>query len=348
MQLFERAAELREVGAGWLVWENAFHALEQIGLGEKIRALGVPNAGSALRSWRGETLIGIDSRDMAPRLVVVHRAELLALLRAALPDDVISLGAAVSGVAQNSSGVTLTLADGRSVHGDILIGADGLHSLVRTSLFGQEPPRYAGYTSWRGVVPFDGSGLVACETFGQGARFGMAPLRGGRVYWYSTRSAPMGTLRPASGWKGALLEQFRGWHAPIEALIAATDERQILQLDIYDRPPLRHWSDSRITLLGDAAHPMTPNLGQGACQALEDAVVLAQHLRTAVDPITALRAYATARIPCTTTIVHLTRRMGALGQWANPLACAVRDTLFKQVVSHLQERQLARIIGHRV
>jgi 2-polyprenyl-6-methoxyphenol hydroxylase-like FAD-dependent oxidoreductase len=145
-----------------------------------------------------------------------------------------------------------------------------------------------------------------------------------------------------------LLKQFRGWHAPIEALIAATDATQILHLDIYDRPPLRHWSDGQITLLGDAAHPMTPNLGQGACQALEDAVALAQHLQAATDPIAALRAYGMARIPRTTSIVRKARAIGAVGQWANPLACMLRDTLLKHVASHVQERQLEPLIGYQV
>jgi 2-polyprenyl-6-methoxyphenol hydroxylase-like FAD-dependent oxidoreductase len=348
VQIFERAAEIREVGAGLLVWKNAFHALEELGLAEEVRALGVPNAGSAFRSWRGETLVGVDPHAMATRLVIVHRADLLAVLRAALPGPVITLGASVSSVTQDAAGVTLTLADGRSAHGEILIGADGLHSVVRANLFGQQPPRYAGYTSWRGVVPFDGTGLVACESFGRGARFGMAPLRGGRVYWYATQSAPAGTQPPEGGWKPMLLQQFRGWHAPIEALIAATDAAQILHLDIYDRPPLRHWSDGRITLLGDAAHPMTPNLGQGACQALEDAVALAQHLKAPTDPIAALQAYEAARIPRTTSIVRQARAIGAVGQWANPLACMLRDTLLKHVANCLQARQLKPLIGHQV
>jgi 2-polyprenyl-6-methoxyphenol hydroxylase-like FAD-dependent oxidoreductase len=179
VQVFERAAEIREVGAGLLVWENALHALERIRLAEQVRALGVPNAGSALRSWRGETLIGADPHDMASRLVIIHRADLLGVLRVALPDHVTTLGASVTSFMQDAAGVTLRLADGRSARGDMLIGADGLHSVVRANLFGQEPPRYAGYTSWRGVVPFDGTGLVACESFGRGVRFGMAPLRGG-------------------------------------------------------------------------------------------------------------------------------------------------------------------------
>ena len=285
---------------------------------------------------------------MATKLVIVHRADLLAVLRAALPDQVITLGASVSNVTQDAAGVTLTLADGRSARGDMLIGADGLHSVVRANLFGQQPPRYAGYTSWRGVVPFDATSLVACESFGRGARFGMAPLRGGRVYWYATQSAPAGTQPPEGGWKPALLTQFEGWHAPIEALIAATDAAQILHLDIYDRPPLRHWSDGRITLLGDAAHPMTPNLGQGACQALEDAVALAQHLTASTDTIAALQAFETARIPRTTSVVRQARAIGAVGQWANPIACMLRDMLLKHVASRLQERQLEPLIGHQV
>ncbi|HEX5690169.1 MAG TPA: FAD-dependent monooxygenase, partial [Roseiflexaceae bacterium] len=209
-------------------------------------------------------------------------------------------------------------------------------------------PRYAGYTAWRGVAPFDQARLTPGETFGRGVRFGMAPIANGRAYWYATQNTSEGGRDQPGGRKRALLELFRGAHAPIEDVIAATDETAILRNDIYDREPLEHWSDGRVTLLGDAAHPMTPNLGQGACQALEDAVVLADALQQIGDVGAALRQYEARRIGRTSMLVRQARQVGAVGQWQNPLACRLRDALMKYVVAHVQDRQLKRVAGYVV
>lgn len=131
-------------------------------------------------------------------------------------------------------------------------------------------------------------------------------------------------------------------------MIEATAAVAILRHDIYDRPPLRSWGAGRATLLGDAAHPMTPNLGQGACQAIEDAVVLMKQLSAGGDVVGALRAYEAQRIERTAWIVAQSRRIGAVGQWQGPLSVALRDMLLKTLGTRLQERQLARVVGYEV
>ena len=135
-------------------------------------------------------------------------------------------------------------------------------------------------------------------------------MSGGRAYWYATQSVPEGQGDPPQGRKRGLLDLFRGWHAPIEALIEATDESVILRNDVYDRPPLPRWSVGRATLLGDSAHPMTPDMGQGACQAIEDAVILADCLRDTTDIPAALRQYESRRIPRTRRVVNESRQAG--------------------------------------
>jgi 2-polyprenyl-6-methoxyphenol hydroxylase-like FAD-dependent oxidoreductase len=294
----------------------------------------------------------MSSHDLERRLgevsIVVHRADLQAILLRALDSDAVRLGAHCTGFTQDGDRVTARFADGEEAHGDLLIGADGLHSVVRAQLFGAAAPRYAGYTAWRAVAPFDHARLTPGETMGRGARFGMAPVSGGRAYWYATLTTPEGGRDVEGGRKRALLEIFRGWHTPIEALIAATDETAILRNDIYDRDPLSHWSVGRVTLLGDAAHPMTPNLGQGACQALEDAVALADALKDSDDVRAALRAYEERRIGRTSALVRQARQIGAVGQWSNPLACRLRDALLKYVVVRVQGRQIERVAGYIV
>jgi 2-polyprenyl-6-methoxyphenol hydroxylase-like FAD-dependent oxidoreductase len=351
-EVFERAPEMRPVGAGLLLWANAVRALDRLGLAGPVKQHSLPEASGAIRTWRGETLMDFSPREIERRLgeisIVIHRAELMQILLDAQPAGSLHLGAAATQVVQNAGGVTLELADGRVAQGDILIGADGLRSAVRGALFGELAPRYSGYTAWRGVAPFDHGRLTPGESMGRGARFGMAPLCGGRAYWYATQNAPAGAPAPTGGAKQHLLGLLQGWHAPVEALIVATDEAAMLHHDIYDLPPLDRWGDRRITLLGDAAHAMTPNLGQGACQALEDAVVLARQLRDAPDLPAALRAYEAERRARTGPIVRQARMIGAIGQWSNPLACGLRDQLMKHVLVHMQGGQLERTAGYRV
>jgi 2-polyprenyl-6-methoxyphenol hydroxylase-like FAD-dependent oxidoreductase len=171
----------------------------------------------------------------------------------------------------------------------------------------------------------------------------------GRAYWYAAQTVPEGQGDPSPGRKHGLLGLFRGWHEPIEALIRATDEAAILRNDVYDRPALRRWSVGRVTVLGDAAHPMTPDLGQGACQALEDAVVLADCLAPTGDVAGALRAYESRRLPRTSRIVRESRRTGTIAQWSHPLACRFREALLRSsYVARKQAEQLAWTIAPQV
>lgn len=348
VELYERAAELKEVGAGLSLWANAIHALELLGLGEATRAYCTPYEVAGIRTLDGRVLSPPppDFARMVGPPCVVHRVELQEMLVGALGAGRVRLGARCERFGEDAAGVTAEFADGRRARGDVLIGADGLHSIVRSQLHGPRPPRYAGYTAWRSVVSFDTSRVRASESWGFGARFGMVPMSGNRVYWFATENTPEGGRQPDE--KAHLQRLFRAWHEPIEALIEATPRSAILRNDIYDRPVLRRWGAGRVTLLGDAAHPMTPNLGQGACQALEDAVVLARCLQRDHDPVAALRVYEGQRIPRANTIVNRSRRVGAVAQWRHPLAVSLRNALVSRVPPEAQARQLAKVIAYRV
>jgi 2-polyprenyl-6-methoxyphenol hydroxylase-like FAD-dependent oxidoreductase len=179
-------------------------------------------------------------------------------------------------------------------------------------------PQYSGYTAYRGIADVeidDGGG----ETWGRGQRFGFARLIDGRIYWYATANQP-------AGQGGASTEAFGDWHEPIPAILAGTAD--VLQNDIYDLAlPLRPFNNGRVVLLGDAAHAMTPNLGRGACSAIEDAGALAEHLREAPDLNTALSRYDAERRPATTKLIKRSRGVGRVGQVENPVVCALRDGL---------------------
>jgi 2-polyprenyl-6-methoxyphenol hydroxylase-like FAD-dependent oxidoreductase len=305
---------------------------------------------AGLLSWDGRTVVTISTDDLRQRVgvvcVIMHRAELQSILLAALGRDAVRLSAHCVGVEQDADGVEAQFADRRRVRGDLLVGADGLHSVVRAALHGSTPPRYSGYTAWRAVVPFGTRDLRASESWGYGTRFGIVPMSKNRVYWFATQNAAEGGRNANE--KFAVMELFGRWHSPIPSLIDATPAQDILRNDIYDRPVIRSWGAGRITLLGDAAHPMTPNLGQGACQALEDAVVLSQCLAAQTDVPAALRSYEHQRIPRANELVNRSRQVGAIGQVESRVAVRLRDAFFRRLSPRLQMNQLARIIGVRV
>jgi 2-polyprenyl-6-methoxyphenol hydroxylase-like FAD-dependent oxidoreductase len=350
VEVYERAAELREVGAGISLWANAIRALEQLGLGQAIQQRSVAYSRTALLRSDGKVIVQGSLEELAKRfgaaVIVVHRAELLAMLRASA-QDLIHLDHQYIGFEPQEDAAVARFANGCEVRGDVLIGADGIRSVVRNQLHPGEPIRYAGYTAWRCVTSFDTKGLAVSESWGPGRRFGIVPMSGGLVYWYATNKAPAGESDVPGQAKQTLSELFRGWHEPIPALLVASNESAILRNDIQDRDPLPAWGADRVTLLGDAAHPMTPNLGQGGCQAIEDALVLARTLRNASNVEAALRGYEKERIARTSSIVRQSRQVGVMGQLQNPLACRVRDLLLGMIPAGVTLRQLESVAGYQ-
>jgi 2-polyprenyl-6-methoxyphenol hydroxylase-like FAD-dependent oxidoreductase len=332
--LFERNPELREIGAGLTLWANGVQMLRQLGLADALAAVSAPLTHFECWSWRGKRLgsMRLDTieRQVGAPSIGIHRADLLRLLAGEVSQGSVHLNADCVGFKPEQGHVISHFADGQQQQTDLLIGADGLHSVIREQLLGQGPPRYSGYTCWRGVAVFEERHVspgISSETWGRGRRFGMLPIGNGRVFWYATYNCPADGQDRAGERKSRLSQLFGGWREPIEQLIEATDERAILRNDILDRRPVRHWGSGRVTLLGDAAHPPTPNLGQGACQALEDALILAGCLADQREPVAALRAYEALRMKRSAAIIEQSSLFGKIGQWEHPLLCALRDGL---------------------
>ena len=347
-QVYERAPVLRELGAGLSLWRNALLALDAIGVGHVVRAFSAPYVGAGLRRSDGRLLVSSAEREIQ-RLIgeiglVIHRATLQRILVDALGREHVHLNRVCIALIESADGVTATFEDGTQVRTDALIGADGLHSVVRRYVLGHDEPRYAGYTAWRGVTAFDHAQLKVGESWGPGQRFGQVPMANGEVYWFATQNAPAGA-RATSSDKTRLMRLFGSWHAPIAALIESTADDAVLRNDIYDRAPARTWRRGRVTLVGDAAHPMTPNLGQGACQALEDAVVLARAVKAAPDVGAAWGTYERARKERTAFVTLASRRIGAIGQLENPLAIAARDFVVR-LGGRLQVRQIVSLVSY--
>jgi 2-polyprenyl-6-methoxyphenol hydroxylase-like FAD-dependent oxidoreductase len=334
--VLEQATELREVGAGLFLWPNAMRVLQRLEVGAAVEDAGAIVANAAFRSSRGTSLGEGPAEKVVACVdtptVVVHRGLLQTALLAALDRHVLRLGAKCVGVVQDAQGVTVSLADGSTEHGDLVVGADGLHSQVRTVLVADGPPRYSGYTAWRGIVPLDRSladRLRPGESWGRGCLFGVAMLGGSQAYWWaSARTGERVGGSPAEE-KAAVERRFEIWHEPIPELIDATLEQAIVRTCQYDRPPLRRLSEGRIGLLGDAAHPMLASLGQGACQAIEDAAALGDAVGAGSDLTLALRAYGARRAPRAAAVVRRSHRVARLAHLRHPLAVAARDAFLR-------------------
>ena len=319
-----------------------------LGLRDAICAHSLMGLQGGLRGERGEILFTVSENNLEGRVgavALLHRAELLAILAKEVQSSRLHIGHECIGFEQTCDGVTARFKNGDTARGDVLIGADGLRSVIRAQLFGDDPPRYAGYTAWRAVVTLPPTHIVTTETWGRGRRFGIVPMRDGRVYWYATKNAVEGERDLEGQTKRNILELFRRWHAPIESLIEASDESSILRNDIYDRNPTKRWSLGRVTLLGDAAHPMTPNLGQGACQAIEDAAMLAVCLRASANLESGLHQYQARRLPRANAIVLRSRRIGEVGQWESLLLSLVRNFAIRVTPRRSIVRQTESLTG---
>jgi 2-polyprenyl-6-methoxyphenol hydroxylase-like FAD-dependent oxidoreductase len=326
----ERAPELHEIGAGLGVWPAPQAVYDRLGIGDKVRGLAGPWRTGGLRRSDGQYIVRIPVEDFRARLggvtIGVHRGELQRLLLASLPDGIVRTGQELVDLQQDARGVDLTFADGTSIRARAAIGADGLRSRTRESLFGPRRLRACRMAGWRGTASpgSDDWGEYAGESWGPLGRFGILPIAG-RVTWYAAaRRFKQG------GGRDELLGRFGDWHYPIPELIRATEPEQIWRDDVHDIRPLRHWSDGRVTLLGDAAHPMTPDLGQGACQAILDAWAVAAALSTHADVNGAFVAYERARKRRARLVARIARTL-TNGAGEGRAAVAMRSALTQRV-----------------
>jgi len=349
--VFERSPTPGGLGAGVSLWSNALAALDALGVGAAVRRAGTLQGGGGVRTPDGQWLARSSGAALLERagvaLLLMHRAQLHSELLAALPTDVVVAGAIVTEIQQTVEQVVVGYdgPTGRAeTHADLVVGADGVHSSVRRWCWPEAPaPRYAGFTAWRGVTeePIDIEGEAA-ETWGHGAGFGAVPLADGRVYWFGTANLPEATTFVDE--RAEVLRRFGHWHRPIPTVVQATTTAAVLHHDIYHLPrPLPHFVRGRVVLLGDAAHAMTPNLGQGACVALEDAAVLAGSLAADSDLARALASYDQQRRPRAEDLVKMSAQMGRMIQHPNRAAAGLRNLAVRATPQRYAMPRLARL-----
>jgi 2-polyprenyl-6-methoxyphenol hydroxylase-like FAD-dependent oxidoreductase len=347
--VYERTKELREVGAGIALWANATHILKNLGLLAEAVQLGCLTTNYQFNSQQGKELVNISLDSFELPVVGIHRAELHQLLWQNVPGGNFILGETFERFERKNNRVYAYFSSGLSVVGDALIGADGLRSRVRSAILGEEPPTYRHFKTWRGLTDYIPSGYrpgYIREFLGSGKGFGFMMLGKNKIYWYAAATAIENQPDAAVGRKKELEMMYQDWFPSIPELIMATDEAKILTTDLYDRPPTLPWSQDNITLLGDAAHPMLPTMGQGACTALEDAYVLAKCLQEQSNMIAAFQNYQSLRFPRTKTIMEQSLQSAKMGELQHPLAVGLRN-IFMKVMSSVISRSFKSLHAYR-
>ncbi|MEU4721806.1 FAD-dependent oxidoreductase [Nonomuraea dietziae] len=356
--VLERAERLEPVGSGLAIASNALKALDTIDLGDEVRRLSRIQGRGGVRTSRGRWLVHTTEEKAAARYgdsgAIMLRATLMDLLADRVGD--LRLGTTVTGV-DAEKGVISTVtgvgtrntrkdahkgaADGE-FEAELVVAGDGINSATRRTIFpGHPDPVYSGVTAWRVLVPNPGGLVVeSTESWGRGLVFGVHALAGDLVYLYATDLAPAG--EPHGDERAGLLRRFGDWHHPIPALLESARPENIIRNDVYYLgTPLPAMHRGRVALIGDAAHPMTPNLGQGACQAIEDAIVLAANARN-------LPAYTEARLARTSKVMARSTKICRVTTIRNPLAVRLRDmgmSLAGRLSSDLMLRSMDEVLG---
>ena len=329
----ERAPALRGDGAGLTLWPNAMRALDAIGIGDAVRGIGEPVHRAVIRRADGRTLTELPLAALTARygpLVAVHRADLHRVLAGSFPGELRHGSAAA--VADGR-----LLVDGEPLRSALVVGADGIDSAVRSLVAGEVSARSAGQFSARGVAAAGAAAPAdTSEWWGRGCRFGLVPLRDGLTYWFTATRTRAESEDPR--------RTFAGWHPAITEVLRAPQVGSTPVLPLADLPRLRTWHDGRSTVLvGDAAHAMTPNLGQGAAQALTDVAVLVDALAAAPVP-DALAAYQARRKRPAERVVARSRAAGRVAQARHPATMLARDWLAAATPRRVALRQAAAVL----
>ena len=328
--VLERSPQICEVGSGIVIGSNGTNCLKALGVENKFKEKTVSVNKFQYQDHRGNILSEVDISDFREQfgatMSVIHRGDLINILLQSVKPEKIFLNSEVQSFSGNSEGIRVHLASGENITGDFLIGADGLHSAVRKNLPDYEKPRYAGYTCWRGIVSISHKTLaqgIGISGMGSGAQFGLLPFRKNEIYWYVAKKGKPDASKELQ--LENLKSTFSAGSNSVRDIIEQTSTSSIIRNDIFDLAPRKSWGEFRCTLLGDAAHAATPNLGQGASMALEDSVELAYSLLNHSDIETALRDFERRRYKRTADMVRMSRFVGEVYQWSHPILTKFRN-----------------------
>lgn len=348
VQVYESALELKAVGAGLVLSVNSMRALRQLGLDEVVRSIGYAFDSVAILDQWGKVINETEMRGVTQAYgggnFSVHRSDLQAVLLNQLTNEQIHLGKKCADFTQGKR-ITLRFEDGSQATAEALIAYDGIHSLVRNKLLPQVTLRYAGYTCWRAVVPyrFRRHAKRFSETWGLKGRVGIVPLKNERVYWFATMNALRADTQMQRYTVTDLQRNFQNYHEPITDILEHTSDEQLLWNDILDFKPIKRYAFGNVVLAGDAAHAMTPNLGQGAGMAIEDAAVLTYCLSGDATAQEAFQHFERLRQKRVPSLVKGSFQLGRIAQTTHPWLTKLRDTSLRMMPSWVGERQMKRL-----
>jgi 2-polyprenyl-6-methoxyphenol hydroxylase-like FAD-dependent oxidoreductase len=341
VRVHERASSPRELGFGLLLAPNALSALRELGMVDAVVTGAIATTGVEIRRLNGRRIRRFDGPIGGPTVVAL-RSELHAALLTAIGDDALRLGSEAVSFDHDGGGVTLRLMDGNTDTAEMLIGADGVSSAIRRQLHDREPPpRRSGFCALRGVAYGVGGylgGLAAVGYLDDGIEAATARASGDAVYWYLSllsRDVPAEARTPAAI-AGRLMA---GFEPPLRSIVSATMPDDMRFDELFERDPLPSWGDGRVTLLGDAAHPLLPHTGQGAAQALEDAVALGLALSRDADIERALRHYEQVRMRRTRRFIRLGPRIARVTTTRSALVQTARSVAIRVVPAWMIKRR---------
>ena len=350
-EIVERAEAWAPVGAGIVLGVNAMRVMGGLGLDQAASEAGARLQRAAITDHEANTLGATDFALLEPEFgptIALHRASLHSVLRGGAPDVPVSLGTSIDKLAQHDAGVDVRFTDGREQRYGLVIGADGLGSRVRELLFGGDRIQYSGYTCWRFVVSSPASRIEMREMWGRGRRFGIVPIGDGRVYCFAVANAPRGEADPTDGRLERFRERFAMFGGQVPELLAALRTPDELIHNDLEELAEGPWHDGRVLLIGDAAHAMTPNMGQGAAMALEDSMVLLEFMREGV-PFGELPARLHARrVSRVRWVQSQSRRIGRVAQLEGALACRLRNAALRVVPDSANARALRKMASQAI
>lgn len=346
--IYEQAPELKMIGAGLGLSGNAIKAFSEIGIEDAVLKAGSVLKRMAIKDMYGRVLNETNSERISEQYGIannfsIHRADLHEALLERTDKRKLVLSKTCTAFEQTATKVKLTFQDGTTAIAGYVIACDGINSIFRKKLLPAALPRYSGYTCWRAVIEYAPPGFdrdQTSETWGPGARFGIVPLSHNRLYWFATLNASAKDSKLKAYTKKDILKHFQNFHHPIPEIIKATKEEQLIWSDINDLAPIKQFAFNNILLLGDAAHATTPNMGQGACMAIEDAATLANCMENYITIEEAFRQFERKRIGRTTKIVNASWRLGKIAQLENPLLMRLRNVAIRSTPPRVAERQI--------
>lgn len=342
VKVYDKNNQPTVAGAGIIIAPNAMQALEPYGVSEQIRRVGNMSDGFRLLSEKGNPFSKLMIPTNYSKMYSIHRKDLHQLLLSALQPGTVEWGKECLRIEQNKEdAVQIIFRDGSKAQSNILIAADGIHSIIRKQLSQSDGYRFAGYTCWRGVIPVENLSLMNnfIETWGTKGRFGIVPLPNNQVYWYALINSQANDARFSAYTSDDLCNHFKNYHAPIPDILKNAKKYQMIHRDIMDIVPMKQFFSNRIVFIGDAAHAITPNLGQGACQAIEDARILAECIQNNVDYYQAFIEYDKKRRNRIEKISKQSWKTGKIAQMESKVLTVLRNQVMKQTPKWIYQRQ---------